>query len=84
MRDSWAIKNSMANVMTKTLSEQYEEIKKLIPNNWIRLIGAGQGGYFLISAKINEEEINQLSNIECIKGIFKSNISDEGTSILKI
>ena len=32
--------------MTISLSEQYEEINKLIPNHWIRLVGAGQGGYF--------------------------------------
>ena len=35
-----------------TLKEQYKLIDKLIPNNWIRLIGAGNGGYFLISSKI--------------------------------
>ena len=74
----------MSNVMTKPLFEQYEEIRKLIPNNWIRLIGAGQGGYFLISTKINEEKINELSNEECIKGIFKAVISDEGVSNLKV
>ena len=59
-------------------------IKKLIPNNWIRLIGAGQGGYFLISTKINQDQINKLSNHKCIKGIFKAAISDEGPSILRV
>ena len=84
MRDSWEIKKSMSNVMTKTLSEQYEEIKKLIPNNWIRLIGAGQGGYFLISTKLKKDQINKFSNQRCIKGIFKATISDEGLSILRV
>ena len=84
MRDSWEIKKSMPNVFSKNLSEQYEEIRKLIPINWIRLIGAGQGGYFLISTKINDDEINKLSNRQCIKGIFKATISDEGFSNLKI
>ena len=32
IRDSWEIKKSMSNVMTITLSQQYEEINKLIPN----------------------------------------------------
>ena len=74
----------MSNVMTITLSEQYEEINKLIPNHWIRLVGAGQGGYFLISSKINEKEVNELSNNKCLKGIFKATVSDEGASILKV
>lgn len=84
MRDSWEIKKSMSNVMTKTLSEQYEEIKKLIPNNWIRLIGAGRGGYFLVSTKLQKDQINKFSNQKCIKGIFKATISDEGLSILRV
>ena len=48
--------------MTSSLNEQYENIKNLIPNNWIRLIGAGNGGYFLISSKIDERKINNISN----------------------
>ena len=84
MRASWEIKKSMSNVMTKILTEQYLEIKKLIPNNWVRLIGAGQGGYFLISTKINKDQINKLSNQTCIKGIFRATISEEGLSILKV
>ena len=84
IRESWEIKKSMPNVMTSTLTEQYEEIKKLIPNNWIRLIGAGNGGYFLISTKINENQIKELVNSQCIKGIFKADISDQGVSSLKV
>ena len=51
----------MSNIMNTSLTEQYETIDKLIPNNWIRLIGAGNGGYFLVSSKIEEEKINNLS-----------------------
>ena len=47
--------------MTPSLIEQYELINSFIPNNWIRLIGAGRGGYFLVSSKINEAEILELS-----------------------
>ena len=50
MRDSWSIKKTISKVMTNSLNEQYESINNLIPNNWIRLIGAGSGGYFLISS----------------------------------
>ena len=66
--------------MTPSLIEQYEIINNLIPNNWIRLIGAGRGGYFLVSSKINEAKILELRDIKGIKGIFKANISDEGIS----
>ena len=70
--------------MTVSLNEQYENINNLIPNNWIRLIGAGNGGYFLISSKIDQNEINKVSNEEGIKGIFKAAPSMEGVSGLKV
>ena len=78
MRDSWVIKKSMSKIMSSELTEQYELITKLIPNNWIRLIGAGNGGYFLISSKIEEEKIKDLSTKKGLKGIFKAKPSKEG------
>ena len=45
---SWEIKKNMTGVMSGILYDQYNELKKL-PLNWIRLLGAGSGGYFLIS-----------------------------------
>ena len=78
MRDSWLIKKSISKIMTTSLTEQYELINKLIPNNWIRLIGAGNGGYFLISSKIEEEKILNLSIKNGLKGIFKAKPSNEG------
>ena len=84
VNESWLIKKSMSQVMNERLNEQYELIKKLIPNNWIRLIGAGNGGYFLVSAKINRSEINNLINQNGIKGIFKAEQSNEGLSSFKI
>tara|TARA_A100001388_G_C28750156_1_gene491692 strand:- start:218 stop:1210 length:993 start_codon:yes stop_codon:yes gene_type:complete len=82
--ESWNIKRSLSQVMTPTLTDQYETINSLIPNNWIRLIGAGSGGYFLISSKISEEKIIKLSDKKGIKGIFKASISDEGLSNCKL
>ena len=64
--------------MSTSLTEQYELINKLVPNNWIRLIGAGNGGYFLISSKIEEEKIRNLSTKIGLKGIFKAKPSNEG------
>ena len=78
MRDAWLIKKSMSKVMCPSLTEQYKFIDKLIPNNWIRLIGAGNGGYFLISSKIEEEKIQNLSTKKGLKGIFKAKPSSEG------
>ena len=80
IKESWNIKKDLSEVMTPSLIEQYELINDTIPNNWIRLIGAGGGGYFLVSSKINEAEILELRDINGIKGIFKANISDEGLS----
>ena len=80
VKDSWVIKKSMTQIMNTTLTEQYQTIDKLIPNDWIRLIGAGNGGYFLISSKIEEEKIQNLSTQNCLKGIFKAKPSKEGLS----
>ena len=78
VKDSWSIKKSMSQVMNQNLKEQYELIDRLIPNNWIRLIGAGNGGYFLISSKIKEQELRDLLVTKGIKGVFKANPSNEG------
>ena len=70
--------------MNNFLREQYDLINKLIPNNWIRLIGAGNGGYFLVSSKIEQDKINQLSTKEGLKGIFKAQPSTKGLSSFQI
>ena len=54
VKDSWIIKKSISNTMNSILMAQYDLINHLIPNNWIRLIGAGNGGYFLVSSKLNK------------------------------
>ena len=84
VKESWLIKKSMNKVMNDRLSEHYELIDSLIPNNWIRLIGAGNGGYFLVSSKVNQDELNNLNGQNGIKGIFKASISKEGLSGFKI
>lgn len=84
VRDSWEIKKSMTKVMTEKLSDQYEIINRLIPNHWIRIIGAGSGGYFLISSKIEQNQIMNISNEAAIKGIFKAQISKDGLVGLEV
>ena len=84
VRDSWVIKKSICNTMNTSLEEQYDLIDKLIPNNWIRLIGAGNGGYFLVSSKIGQDKIDELSQKEGLKGIFKAKPATEGLSSFQI
>ena len=84
VRDSWLIKSSISNTMNNFLREQYDLINKLIPNNWIRLIGAGNGGYFLVSSKIEQDKIIELSTKEGLRGVFKAEPSTEGLSSFQI
>lgn len=80
IRDSWQIKKSISHVMTESLNAQYELINNLIPNNWIRLLGAGSGGYFLISSKIKKDKLFSLASEKGVKGLFQAKISQEGIS----
>ena len=80
VRDSWRLKKSMSQIMNETLKDQYKLIDKLIPNNWIRLIGAGNGGYFLISSKFKKYEIKNLLITNGIRGIIKAQPAKEGLS----
>lgn len=84
IKDSWKIKMSLSEVMNDSLFDQYNIIDSLIPNNFIRLLGAGSGGYFLLSSKIKEKDILNLSDNKSIKGIFKVAVSSEGVSSFEI
>ena len=66
IKDSWEIKRAMSNVMDSKLDKQYSLIGE-IPHNWIRLIGAGSGGYFLLSTKLKIEEAINLLSLKNIK-----------------
>ena len=81
IKESWAIKKRMSGVMTGVLNDQYAELEKL-PLNWIRLLGAGSGGYFLISSKLdNKSTEDQLNNLR-MKGFFKASLSKTGVEIV--
>ena len=84
IRKSWNLKKSLSSVMSPILNDQYKTIDNLIPNNWIRLIGAGNGGYFLISSKLKEESIKNIFDQNGVKGIFKADISSEGVTSLEL
>ena len=83
MRESWNIKKNMTGVMNEHLHNQFEIIEK-IPNNWIRLIGAGTGGYFLISVKCNPNELFKIASDYNIKSISKASLTNFGVSALKV
>ena len=81
VRDSWEIKKNMSGVMSGILNDQYNLLNKL-PLNWIRLLGAGSGGYFLISPKLGDKDIErELSNLG-IKDFFKASMSKTGVEII--
>lgn len=80
IRNTWLIKKKMTNVMDNSLNEQYEKINT-IPNNWIRLLGAGSGGYFLLSSKISEEVLKKEFNALGIDNFFKATMSENGIEV---
>jgi len=81
VKESWEIKRKMSGVMSGILNEQYEQIKK-VPTHWIRLIGAGSGGYFLISSKLNEKRTEEELLKNGIKDFFKASLSKSGAEIV--
>ena len=81
VRESWEIKRKMSGVMSGILNDQYEQIKK-IPNNWIRLLGAGSGGYFLISSKLDEKRTEDELLKNGMKDFFKASLSKSGAEIV--
>ena len=81
VKESWKIKRKMSGVMTDILNEQYEQINK-IPNNWIRLLGAGSGGYFLISSKADEKNTEENFLKNGISDFFKASLSKSGAEIV--
>ena len=81
VRDSWEIKKNMSGVMTGILNDQYNQLNKL-PLNWIRLLGAGSGGYFLISTKLdNKNTEEELINLG-MKDFFQASMSQSGLEII--
>ena len=55
IKESWNIKKDLSEVMTPSLIEQYELINDIIPNNWIRLIGAGEEVIFLFLQRLMKQ-----------------------------
>ena len=81
VRESWEIKKNMSGVMTGVLNDQYNQLNKL-PLNWIRLLGAGSGGYFLISTKLdNKTTEEKLINLG-MKDFFQASMSQSGLEII--
>ena len=68
--------------MDTALEKQFNIINE-VPNNWIRLIGAGSGGYFLLSAKNNLKKTIDLLHEKNIE-FTKVKVSEEGVSSFEI
>ena len=82
IKESWEIKRKMSNVMDPELEKQLNIINK-VPNNWIRLIGAGSGGYFLLSAKNNLKTTIDLLHSKKID-FTEVKVSEDGVSSFEI
>ena len=79
VNESWKIKKEMCSVMNNELNDLYNKIEE-IPNNWIRMIGAGGGGYFLLSSKLSiEETFSKLKTID-IPDAIKIELNSEGVT----
>ena len=81
VKDSWEIKKNMSGVMTGILNDQYNQLNKL-SLNWIRLLGAGSGGYFLISPKYDEKKTEEELRLIGMKDFFKAAMSSTGVEII--
>ena len=68
--------------MDNELEKQFNLINQ-VPNNWIRLIGAGSGGYFLLSAKNSLKKTINLLNEKNIE-FTKVKVSKDGVSSYEI
>jgi len=81
--DSWTIKKSMSNVMDDQLNSQCNLISTL-PINWIRLIGAGAGGYFLVSPKDSSDQFLASMRDLGFSSVFKAQLTQNGVSACTI
>ena len=81
IRESWEIKSKMSGVMNGIIKDQYKELKKL-PLNWIRLLGAGSGGFFLISSKLDDKKTEESLDSIGMKDFFKASVSQSGVEIV--
>ncbi len=78
VKSSWEIKRTMSNVINEELDEKYEFINKCIPNNWIRLLGAGGGGFFLVSVKEDVKNIDSILQFNFPQNFQRASLSEIG------
>lgn len=81
VKASWDIKKNMSGVISGNLINQYECLQKL-PIHWIRMLGAGSGGYFLIYPTVEPHEIEKLLIKAGINDFTKATISPNGAELL--
>lgn len=79
--ESWQIKRQMSGIMTGELEDFYNVISRNIPNNWIRLIGAGRGGYFLVSLQIPFQDSLKILHDLNIFNCFPASLTNEGLCV---
>lgn len=81
IKNSWEIKKEMSGVMNEKLTEQYNYLSKL-PLQWIRLLGAGSGGYFLICPSTSPAKTIEYFENLGINDYIKASISSTGVELI--
>lgn len=77
IQESWEIKKNMTGIMNFELENKLHNLNNC-PNYWIRLVGAGAGGYFLLSSKLNEELTEKYLKNLGFEFFFKPEIDNIG------
>lgn len=77
IKKSMEIKSKLSGVFTSDLNKLYSQIEQL-PINWIRLLGAGGGGYFLVSSRLPELELNHELSRMGLEPAIKADVSHHG------
>ncbi len=77
IQESWLIKQKMVSVMNEKLKDKLDLIS-FCPHHWIRLLGAGAGGYFLFSSKLDFTETTLFFKENNINNWIIPSIDEDG------
>ena len=77
VKESWRIKKSMTGVINNEIEKKLNQLNKC-PNYWIRLVGAGAGGFFLLSSQLDHKTTCQTLISLGFKYFFKPELDKNG------
>ena len=82
IKQSWSIKKNMFGIMNEDLERKMNIISEC-PHHWIRLLGAGAGGYFLLSSSLSSIETQSFLNKNNIMDWVIPLVDNEGVKSIK-